>query len=198
MLTSSKVLVFLLLTSYLTKAQREPTAEEKKRQYSSRFGGVECKNFDNSTAYITKCSIKAYRNFTALNFAYVIVKSLRRPVYIQAIAQYRYGNIFRDILNSHKRDFCDFLSNMDVNPVLKMILQGYLNSIPNFPKKCPISEGAEFSNMTINNADATVNNIWYPEGNYKYIIKIFKSDKQPLIEIIYKVNVKSPIKESFG
>lgn len=196
-----KKLIFLLLFTNLffsAKSQRVVKEDEMKRAYGVRLTGMKCKNYDNLTAFISKCFIKPYRNFTTFNFAYVVVKPLIKPVYLQVIAQYRYGTIFRDIIDTHKRDWCEAIENVDTNPFLRMI---YRHSVgldnPNMPKKCPITKSAEFLNITMGNVKAT-DRIWWPEGAYKFIFKFYKFNEMPLFEVMYKIDMKSPVKSSFG
>jgi hypothetical protein len=194
---------FILLLHYLAvvvNSQSWVTDErELKRPYIARFKSAECKNFDNTTIVVSKCFVKAYsRSLSTFNIVNTIVKPVTKPVYLQFIMHYRYGLIYREIFNSHKRDFCEFLDNQDSNPILKLSFLNVFKSMPNFPKKCPITKTVEFMNVTIDAEFIQNGTLRYPEGFYKYVFKYFKPEERQLSEIRIVVETRSPVKESFG
>jgi hypothetical protein len=159
-------LIFLLFLISSSTSQRPPTKEDKNLPYSFKFRAVECENFDNSTAILTFCNVKSFsRTFITLNFGYEIFKPLN-SLYVQLIALYRYGNIYREIVDTKVVDFCGAMSGTDFNPFMKMIFDIISKSIPKLFHKCPYEGKEGFYNITM---DQETGKKWsiFPEGQYK-------------------------------
>lgn len=72
----------------------------------TRFKSVKCKT-DNETMILKYCNIKAYsRKIVVFNLGVKILKTLKRPIYIQTVLNYRYGNIFRPVITMSKQEWC--------------------------------------------------------------------------------------------
>jgi hypothetical protein len=192
------ILIFSIL-AILVIAQDLVTNETAHRPYTFRFKSAHCQNIDKSIVFVSKCFIKAYsRSVSAFTIGYVISEPLVRPIFIQVVLHYRYGTIYREIINSHKRDLCEFLDDHRSNPILYMVLKPAFSSIPNFPKRCPITESADFANITIDNENMAKDQFRFPEGLYLHVIKFFKPEEKLLVDVRFVLEAKSPEKKSFG
>lgn len=151
---------------YFAFSQRPATKEDKNAQYGIKFRSVECENFDNSTAMFTFCFVKPLsRTVTSLNFGYEIFKPLN-SIFIQIIAFFRYGNIYREILDTKVIDLCSAMNGADYNLFLKLVIDIISMTAPKLFHKCPYEGKAEFYNITM---DTEIGKKWsiFPEGQYK-------------------------------
>lgn len=185
----------ILFKSYIL-AQRALLPNEKNLVYMTRFRAVECQNHQNQTAYFTFCYVKSYsRNTSTLNFGIQVVKPLE--IYFRLIANYRYGLIYREILDSKLVDYCQLMKNVGTNPIIKFMIDSIKKSVPKLFHACPYEGLMEFRNLTIE--DDVIKKLQiFPEGQYKYNVSIYDTPKQLVMVIVVFTEVKSPLKNSFG
>lgn len=151
---------------FLTFSQRPAIEQDKNAIYYTKFRDIKCESFDNSTGVMTFCFIKALsRTKSTLNFGYELFKPLN-SFYIQVVASYRYGNIYREIVDTKVVDFCSAMSGSDYNLFLKLIIDMVSASIPNLFHKCPYEGRANYYNITL---DIEISKKWsiFPDGQYK-------------------------------
>ncbi|KAL7013678.1 hypothetical protein ACKWTF_015521 [Chironomus riparius] len=191
-----KILIISLILQQSSNCQRPLLPNEKNINYMSKFRAIKCDSLDNSTAYWTLCYIKSYsRTISTLNFG-IQTKRATKP-FLQFIVSYRYGNIYREILDTKIFDWCVIMDGLDSNILVKFILDAIRESVPGLFHKCPYDGLMEFHNITIDDKVAKKLSI-FPEGQYRYNITIYdRPDKLTLMLVVF-VDVKSPLKKSFG
>lgn len=194
------LLIVLIVKITLIAAQRPMTKEEAKNEkYATKFRAVQCYSHDNSSAYFTFCYIKAYsRKFSTLNFGIRGLKDWDKPdFYVRIIAYYRYGNIYREIIDSKTIDWCKIIDGIDSNPFIKFEIEIFRKSAPKIFQKCPYEQPIEFYNLTIDDEVAKKLQI-FPEGQYKYLLKMSPYPDKTILELTFFTETRSPDKKSFG
>ncbi|KAL7013679.1 hypothetical protein ACKWTF_015522 [Chironomus riparius] len=194
-----KSLIFLFLTihHFSSNAQRPMTSEDKFAKYTTKFRGIECKSIDNTTIYFKFCYAKSYsRTISTLNFGIKTQKKLN-SIYLRIVASFRYGNIYREVIDSKLVNFCQAMNGSSYNLFLKFIFDVIEKSIPGLLHKCPYEGDFDFKNITIDNQLAMKFSI-FPEGQYKYNISILENSDKVMLMMVIFTEVKSPVKTSFG
>lgn len=134
--------------------------------FNLRFRSVKCSNFDEEIILFTFCNIKAYsRTSTVLNFGFKVLKP-RGGFHFQIVVDYRYGTIFRQVLDSKVIDFCGIMDGTVFNPLLKHVFETIGESAPKLFHKCPYDGLNEFYNITMNNERARIA-ATFPDGIYR-------------------------------
>jgi len=162
----------------------------------TRFKSVRCEA-DNITVILKYCYLKAIsRRIVTFNFGVKVLIPHTKPFYVQSILNYRYGTIFRQVIDSKQIEWCGFMSGSDVHPYFKLTIDQLRKSAPDLFHKCPYEGEIDIYNITVNELykDAA---FYFPEGIYRLDMLIFRNESQTFkIIIIYEV--KSPLKETFG
>lgn len=196
LLINLKFLTILLIFQQLSNGQRPLLPNEKNVNYISKFRAVKCSSTKNSTASFTFCYIKSYsRTVSTLNFG-IKTEKLIKP-FLQFIVSYRYGNIFREIMDTKVIDWCPIMDGTNSNLLLKFLIDTISDSVPGLFHKCPYEGLMEFHNITINDEIAKKLSI-FPEGQYQYNVTISDRPDNILLVLTVFVEVKSPLKSSFG
>lgn len=171
--------------------------EDKHSKYGTKFRGIECSSFDNNTACFKFCFIKSYsRTMTSLNFGIKAEKKVK-SIFVQLVANFRYGNIYREIIDTKQINWCQTMEGADTNPFFKLVMDIIRQSIPGLFHKCPYEGTMEFYNITIDDEIAMKTSI-FPEGQYKYNVTIYEKSNKLLLMLVVFTEVKSPVKNSFG
>lgn len=109
--------------------------------YGDRPRSIECST-DNETIKINFCNIRAIsKKLVFINFGFEIMKPLKSPIYIQIIYNYRFGTIYREMINSNKIEFCELFSGKQTNPVIELFMDVLKRCVPNFIHSCPYEKG---------------------------------------------------------
>jgi hypothetical protein len=193
------LLILILLQIIGIVSQRPPTKEDEFFKYRTRFRAVKCESVDNSTAYWNFCFIKAHNRYlTSLNFGWMMVKPFTKW-YLRVQADYRYGNIYREIVDTKSMDFCPIMakSGSGFNLFFKLIFDLIKASVPSLFHKCPYVERQDFYNITIDDELAKKTTI-FPEGQYKYNISFCRNIERADLTLIVFSEIRSPLKSSFG
>lgn len=129
---------FLLLVILSLLIPSIPTAKKKEEFVKGRrFTALECRP-ENTSIAIHYCYIKAIsRRVTTLNVGLTFIKPLKRQFNVQFVENYRYGNIYREVINTHKLDFCGLMGNSLSNPFVSSIMNEVKASAPQLFHKCP-------------------------------------------------------------
>lgn len=185
-----KFLIFLQLLSFSTVNCAEKFKE------GTRLHSTACKS-NNSIIVVNYCYMKAIsRRLVTLNVGVNILKSLKKPIYIQMILYYRYGLIFREVINTNKREWCEIMNGKSTHLFITQSIAQIEASVPVLFHKCPYEGLLEFKNMTIDEKKAFD---VFPEGTYKTATMIFdKIDNDAIFSINSTFLIKSHIKESLG
>lgn len=174
-------------------------ASEKNAIYGTRFRGVECKSLDKSVSYFTFCSVKAYsRTVSTLSFG--IKTDNSGGVIFRLVANYRYENIYREVMDTKSIDWCAIMDGLlnEYNLFFKLVLDMVRQSLRKEDlHRCPYGGLVEVHNLTIDDEVIKKMTI-FPEGQYKYNFSISNRPGNPVLIMVVYTEVKSPLKNSFG
>lgn len=105
---------------------------------------IEC-SVDNSTYQINYCNVKAVsRQVVLINIGFNILRTLKSPIYIHVIYNYRFGTIYREMINSQKVEICSILSGKATNPIIIITIDLLKKAYPDFIHPCPYEIGKIF------------------------------------------------------
>ena len=187
-----KFLIIIQLQTFLTIECARPAENYND---GTRFQSIEC-SANNLTAVVKYCFIKAIsRKVVTLNVGVKPLKSFKKPFYVQLILYYRYGLIFREVINTKKQEWCDFMDGKTKNLYLSHTIAQINSSAPNLFHKCPYEGDVEVKNLTVDDQKAFS---VFPEGIYKTSVLVFETSVEPSFSLNIISQVKSAIKESLG
>ena len=187
-----KILIFLQLLTFLTVKSAKSTDSYVD---GSRFKSIEC-TANNITAIVTYCYMKAVsRRIVTLNVGVKFLKPINKPIYVQIIVNYRYGLIYREVINTKKQEWCGIMDGKSTHPMLSQTIAQIKGSAPKLFHKCPYEGEVELKNVTLDDQKSFD---VFPEGNYRFKLLISEKDVKPYFSLILKLQFKSPIKESMG
>ena len=102
-------------------SQRNPIEEDKKSIYYLKFRSVKCEIFDNSSVLTKFCFVKPIsRSVSSLNLGFDVIKPLY-SIIMQVIGYYRYGNVYREVMNTNLVNFCAVMNGLDNNLLMRVI-----------------------------------------------------------------------------
>jgi hypothetical protein len=161
-----------------------------------RFKSAKCES-DNTTISIKYCYLKAIsRRIVSFNLGLIFLIPYTKPYYVQMILSYRYGTIFRTVIDTKRVEWCGFMTGSNVHPYFKLSVDQLRKSASILFHKCPYDGEIDLKNVTVNELynSGPFN---FPEGIYRSDIIIFRNDKQTL-KVTNVCEVKSSLKETFG
>jgi hypothetical protein len=120
-----------------------------------------------------------------------------KPYFTHAILYYRYGTIFRQIIDTKKLEVCVIFDAADTNLMVKLIVDMIKSRAPNTIHKCPYVGDWELRNFTINTDLFDKATMLFPEGIYRWDFSSFFNNSKTF-NLSVTIEIKSPIKESFG
>jgi len=124
-----------------------------------------------------------------------VAKPLRKPWYIHFILFYRYGNIYREVIDTKKREWCSIMDGAQTHPHISLLFSQLKDSAPTLFHKCPYEGEHNLYNITINEDKAIA--IW-PQGFYKLKVTATNSMKNLVFQMDLLFEIKSELKESMG
>jgi len=187
--------LFILL--FIIVAIFEINAIKNSIQYTfgTHFRSVKCST-DNYTVLLDRCYLKAYsRRIVTLNIVGTFGVPLRKPCYFQFVLFYRYGNIYREVIDTKKREWCAIMDGVQTHPYINLIISHLKNSAPKLFHKCPYEGQHNLYNITVNEDKAIT--VW-PQGYYKMMITTYNLTKNLVFQMDLRFEVKSELKESMG
>lgn len=163
----------------------------------TRFKSIKCES--NTTLVIIRyCFIKPVsRQVVTLNIGTNIILSIGKPSYVRVIVNYRYGTIFRQVLDTHPIEWCGLMEGTTSHPLINLIVQQIKGSAPDFFRKCPYFGEMDVKNMTIDRSKNVQKSSIFPEGTYRGELSFTKDDIQ-IFKVTLSFELKSALKESFG
>lgn len=97
---------------------------------------------DNETIRVDLCTVKAYsRKIAVYNIDLTFLKTIERPIYVHAVYLYRFGTIYREMLNTGLVEFCEIMDGKSFNVVLDYTLSNLKLSVPQLLHSCPYETG---------------------------------------------------------
>jgi hypothetical protein len=161
-----------------------------------RFRGIECKA-DNKTMILRYCFLKPLsRRHVALNFRFDFVKPIKSNLFLQVIFNYRYGNVYRQVIKTNRIDICALMQGVIDSAFIKNLLPQMGKEAQNLFQKCPYSGSLELKNYTEETKETSQSSMM-PSGYYRYDITLFISDKE-IASAKLATEIKSTIKDTFG
>jgi hypothetical protein len=162
-----------------------------------RLTSAKCES-DNTTFRFTFCNLKPVsRKVVVLNLGLEFLVPYPKPIYSQIIVFYRYGNIFREIINTHKIEMCELIDGTASNPIFKLIFEWINSAAPDFLHKCPYTGKLNLTNYSMDFETLDKTTMLFPEGTYKSVTDFFLKDTKTItFTITYEI--KSSLKELFG
>jgi len=194
MLKSKLIFVsaFILSIQIINSARNRETAPK----YVVRPNGINCEA-DNQTVLMKYCFLKPISRYivtASMGFKYLI--PLKKPIYVQMLMLYRYGTIFRQIIDTKQNEWCGFMEGAETFPLIRM-MTGHLNStVPQLIHKCPYEGELDLFNFTLSNGSPPESQI-FPQGYYKLVVIVFKNNRT-IVTVKIKGEITSDLKETFG
>ena len=188
----------IILTIFLVILNFNPSNCDSKSQIFSsgvRFRSIEC-DADNKTSIIKYCYIKAVsRRVATLNVGIHFTQAVQKPIYIQLILFYRYGNIYREVIDTKKIELCSVMDGLSGHLFLMQTFEQIKALAGDALHKCPYDRDIDIKNLTLDQAKAFG---LFPEGIYKFSIVT----NTRISDMAWRFNMtfhnKSPLKESMG
>ena len=187
-----KLLIFIQLLTFSDVKCARPAENFKE---GSRFQSIKC-SANNSTARVNYCFIKAVsRKIVTLNVGVKLLKSINKPLYVQLILYFRYGLIYREVINTKKQEWCDIMDGKSTNLYFSHTIAQIKASAPGLFHKCPYEGDVDVKNLTVDDHKAFD---IFPEGFYKNSLMVFDKNIEPFFSLNLTSHLKSSLKESLG
>lgn len=163
----------------------------------TRFKSIKC-DCNTTIATVKYCFLKPVsRQVVTLNVGVIIHTAVVKPIYTQLVIHYRYGTVYRQVLDTHPLEWCGIMDGSATHPLMALIIEQLKGSAPTLFHKCPYIGDLDLSNVTIDRSKNVHKSSIFPEGTYRGELSFAKNEI-----LIYKVTLsfelKSPLKESFG
>lgn len=172
---------------------------EKKENFRSgtRFRSIKCES-NTSIVIIKYCYLKPVsRQVVTLNIGGKILFPINKPVYGQVTVNYRYGTIYRQVLDTHPIEWCEQMDGTNAHPLLSLIIEISKESAQELYHKCPYFGDVDVMNATIDRSKNLGKATMFPEGTYLGEL-IFIKDSIQIFKMTLSFEIKSALKESFG
>lgn len=141
------------------------------------------------------CKIKPARNYTMFLLNSTMFKQLNAPIYYKVVFFYKYGLIYRQVINIPEYEVCSMLRNINnAHPAIKAAIDTIGKSIEQLMKGCPYSAG-NYSIKIIHDYSNFPSII--PSGMYKCNITMKLPEYRKSMSLSYEAEVISSIKTSF-
>ena len=185
-------IVSLLYLQYAESARPKTTEPSKVR---SRLKAGRC-IADNVTTVVLYCYVKAVSKLVVV--ANVGVKLLipLDKINIQFVVSYRYGLVFRPVIDTKPQDWCAIMKGAETNPYIKLIIKTINETAASGIHECPYTDEFHINNLTLN-YDGVDPSAIFPAGTYKINVYVFKGNKEVLM-MEAQEEIKSPIRDTFG
>ena len=185
-------IIFVIIVQILSEFHSKP-----QDNYGIRFKSVKCQS-DNKTIMVKYCYLKAVsRKIVTFNVGLKYLIPHIKPLYLHAIFYYRYGTIFRQIIDLKKLEVCAILDGADTNPLIKLIIDMVKRKAPKMIHKCPYTGDFDLRNFTVDLDLIDKATMFFTEGTYRLDISFFFNDTKSL-NVTGMAEIRSPLKESFG
>ena len=186
----------VLLLTLIFSSIKATKSKEPPPKFLVRPNAIYCVA-DNKTILTKYCFLKPYsRYLLTANLGFKFLEPLNKPFYIQLLIYYRYGTIFRQVIDSKQNEWCSFMEGTDTFPLLKSIVV-YINStFPQLIHKCPYKGELDLFNYTLS-AGLPIQSQIFPQGYYKLVIIVHKNNKEA-VTVKIRGEITSVLKESYG
>ena len=133
-----------------------------------------------------------------LNVVESIVKPLKKPFYailFYHILFYRYGNIYREVIDTKKREWCAIMDGGQTHPFVSLVIAQIKGSAPKLFRKCPYLGDYNLYNITVDEEKAFD---LFPQGFYKTKTMLSNLTENLVFQMDLLFEIKSHLKESMG
>lgn len=163
----------------------------------TRFKSLKCES--NATVVKNRfCYLKPVsRQVVTLNIGASCLIPINKPAYGQVIINYRYGTIYRQVLDTHPLEWCGIMDGSATHPLLALLIEQLKGSAPKLFQKCPYYGDIDVYNVTIDRSKNIQKSSIFPEGTYRGELS-FTKDGLQIFKVILSFELKSNLKESFG
>lgn len=164
--------------------------------YGMRFRSLYCQS-DNETMITRYCYLRPLsRKTVTFNVGVTFLVPLTK-FYVRMIIYYRYGTIFRQVLDINDFDFCNLFDKPNINPLMKLVIDMMRNRVPKVFHKCPYVGEWDLKNYTVVLEFLDHTSMLFPQGIYK-VDTLIIFNGSIIHKTITTIEAKSPLKESFG
>ena len=189
------LIIFVLIFQLFIETQSK--GEDKFNMFGFRFKSVKCKS-DNKTIITKYCYMKAVsRKIVTFNVGVKLLVPYKKPFYCHGLAFYRYGTIFRQIIELEKREMCSLIEGAAQNPLGKLLFDVIVRRAPKLIHKCPFSGDWDLRNFTIDLDLVDKVTMMTSQGTYRLDLSYFLNNSSTF-NITFMADIMSPMKESFG
>jgi len=187
-----------ILVTFLIYALKVDTKSSKDYVDGVRFKSIKCQGDNNTTILFKECFMRAVsRQIVTLNVNLVYLIPYTKPFFVQLIVNYRYGIIFRQVIDTHQHEWCNIMNGGDAPILISYIVKLLRKSGPSLFHTCPYEGELDFRNVTIDASQYGNHSSIFPAGTYR--LDLFVTvNKTQTVKIFVTYEVKSPLKESFG
>lgn len=193
----TKPLIIHLLLILLLLLQYSFSVHKDNYNFGSRLNSLQCQ-IDNKSAIVKYCYLKAIsRRIVYFNLGVTILKRVSRPIHIRLVIYYKYGTIFRQIMDTKQLEWCSIMDGTESNTLLKFLISQLKGSLDDLFHKCPYEGEMDLRNVTLDSSLYDKTTQLFPEGIYRGTIFIIKNDLE-LGKITVGLELKSPLKETYG
>ena len=167
------------------------------QNFGVRFRSVKCEA-DNKTIVVLHCYLKPVsRKIVTFNLKVKFLVPYKKPIYDQLIIYYRYGNIYREIIDTHQHELCSVIDGANANPLFKVVINMLKSVAPDLVHKCPYTGELDLKNFTMNISLLDTATMMFPSGIYRVDVQtIFNGSSAFNLSVV--VESKSPLNENFG
>lgn len=189
------IVLALLILLNLSFAASKPKEDFR---VGVRFKSLECES-DNVTIVIKYCFLKAVsRRVVFLNVGMTHKKPLTKPYFVRFIFFYKYGTIYRQIMDTHENEVCSIMDGHPTNPLIDLTFEK-LNmtkeAAPIF-RKCPHDKDLDLHNISVPTRIKNKGTI-FPDGVYRIDLYLYKRN-MTILKLKIEYENKSGLQESFG
>ena len=163
-------------------------------EFSGRLKKVECNSSGISTRSFL-CYVKAYsRTHTTLNVGINLTRNIDN-FYVKHRLEYKYGTIYRTVMNPAAIDWCSFMNGTTQNLFYQVSLDIIGKSVPQLIHPCPYKDEVKALNITF---DISKFAAVFPQGEYRNFWHWSDDTDSNIFTLIFVGSMRSPIKSSFG
>lgn len=187
------IFYFLIAFLYICSSN----CDSKIQVFSSgvRFRSIEC-SADNKTSIIKYCYIKAIsRRVATLNLGINFLHAIQKPIYLRMILFYRYGNIFREVIDTKSIEWCSVMDGISNHLFIISTIEQIKALAGDALRRCPYEKDIDIRNLTIDETKAFG---LFLDGHYKFSLITHTKGSNMAWGFNLTFQNKSPLKESMG
>lgn len=189
--------IFCILVFIVWNYHEVHTKSREDLAFKIRFRSLHCQS-DNKTIVTRFCYLKPIsKKIVTINIGITFLVPITNPFYFRLKFYYRYGLIFRQILDTNEFDYCNLYNKPNINPLAQIILKTIELEEPDLLHECPYFGDLNIKNFTANLEAFDMATMMFPQGIYK-IDTMTTFNGSLILKTVTTVEVKSPLKESFG